>query len=97
MLIRKMLTCTVRRAGKMVCIGTLDLENTIDMKIGVRKRLTIIFSYGGQVKDLEEVLELISQNKITPQVETSNLGSFPTVLEDLCAGKISGRMALLHS
>lgn len=67
------------------------------MKIGIRKRLTIIFSYGGQVKDLEEVLVLISQGKLSPYVETSNIESFPTMLEDLCAGKIAGRMALLHS
>jgi propanol-preferring alcohol dehydrogenase len=41
----------------MVCIGTLDTENTVDMKIGVRKRLNIIFSYGGQLCDLKAVLD----------------------------------------
>lgn len=66
------------------------------MKIGIRKRLSIIFSYGGQTKDLEEVLTLISQGKIKPHVETDDIKSFPTVLADVCAGKIKGRVALLH-
>lgn len=80
----------------MVCIGTLDTENTIDMKIGIRKRLSIIFSYGGQLRDLKAVLELISKKAIQPQVESATLQAFPTVLEDLCNGKVKARVALIH-
>ncbi|KAJ9608744.1 hypothetical protein H2200_006515 [Cladophialophora chaetospira] len=86
----------VRRGGRMICIGTLDTENTIDMKIGVRKRLDIVFSYGGQVQDLREALELIAEGKVKPQVSTDKLQAFPEVLERLHAGKVSGRVALLH-
>ena len=80
----------------MLCVGSLDTENTIHMKIGTRKRLSYIFSYGGQVKDLEEVLQLISEKVIKPQVETASLEDFPRVLKDLEAGKVKGRVALLH-
>lgn len=66
------------------------------MKIGTRKRLSYIFSYGGQVKDLEEVLQLISEKVIKPQVETASLEDFPRVLKDLEAGRVKGRVALLH-
>ena len=66
------------------------------MKIGTRKRLSYIFSYGGQVKDLEEVLRLISHKVIKPQIETASLEEFPKVLKDLEAGKVKGRVALLH-
>lgn len=66
------------------------------MKIGTRKRLSYIFSYGGQVKDLEEVLQLIAEKVIKPQVETASLEDFPRVLKDLEAGKVKGRVALLH-
>lgn len=80
----------------MVCIGTLDDTNVIDMKIGIRKRLSIIFTYGGQKRDLQEVLDLISKKAIQPQVDDAKLKDFPTVLKDLCDGKIKARVALLH-
>lgn len=80
----------------MICIGTLDSDNMIDMKIGIRKRLDIIFSYGGQVQDLREALELIADGKVKPQVSNERLQAFPEVLDMLHAGKISGRVALLH-
>lgn len=66
------------------------------MKVGVRKRLSLIFTYGGQYQDLVECLDLIARDVIHPQVETAKLEDFPTVLTDLCEGKIKARMALLH-
>ncbi|KAM5344092.1 hypothetical protein ACJ41O_012629 [Fusarium nematophilum] len=86
----------VRRGGKLLCIGSLDTENTIHMKIGTRKRLSFIFSYGGQVRDLEEVLELIAAGSIMPQVETRKLKDFPQVLQALGEGQVKARVALLH-
>ncbi|KAG5757934.1 hypothetical protein H9Q72_013926 [Fusarium xylarioides] len=86
----------VRRGGKLLCIGSLETENTIHMKIGTRKRLSFIFSYGGQVRDLEKVLELIASGHITPRVETRKLPDFEEVLEALGEGKIKARVALLH-
>lgn len=85
----------VRRGGKLLCIGSLDTENTIHMKIGTRKRLEFIFSYGSQPRDVEEVLQLIAQGKIRPQVETGGLEEFARVLDDLVAGKVASRFALI--
>ncbi|KIW37462.1 uncharacterized protein PV06_10501 [Exophiala oligosperma] len=85
----------LRRGGKMVCIGTLDIENKIDMKIGVRKRLTINFTYGGQLRDLKEVLDLISRGVVQPRVETAGLEDFPVILKSLCDGKVKARVALV--
>lgn len=79
----------------MVCIGTLALENTVHMKIGIRKRLSIIFSYGGQAEDLEDVLQLISKGDIHPQVQIGKLADFPQWLNDLCEGKVQARVALI--
>lgn len=78
----------------MVCIGTLSTENMVHMKIGIRKRLSIIFSYGGQIQDLADVLHLISKGLIQPQVETARLEEFPRQLADLCDGKVAARVAL---
>jgi propanol-preferring alcohol dehydrogenase len=86
----------VRRGGKLLCVGTLDDENTVDMKTGIQKRLSIIFTYGGQWRDLKEVLDLISKGMIRPQVETAPLKEFPQILKSVCDGKVKARVALLH-
>ncbi|KAF2151568.1 GroES-like protein [Myriangium duriaei CBS 260.36] len=87
----------VRRGGKLLCIGSLDTENTIHMKIGTRKRLSYIFSYGGQVPDLKAVLNLIAEGVIKPQVKTRQMEAFPAVVKELEQGKIKGRIALTYS
>ncbi|PSR80535.1 chaperonin 10-like protein [Coniella lustricola] len=86
----------VRRGRKLVCIGTLNTENTIHMKLGIRKRLSIIFSYGGQVSDLQEILQHLATGSIKPQVEYAILKDFPAILKDLTEGKIQSRVALMH-
>ncbi|CRL28159.1 Alcohol dehydrogenase superfamily, zinc-containing [Penicillium camemberti] len=85
----------VRPGGKILCVGTLDLINGLDMKIGIRKRLSIIFTYGGQYRDLVEVLDLIAKGVIQPQVELGKLQDFPRVLKELGEGKIKDRIALV--
>jgi propanol-preferring alcohol dehydrogenase len=67
------------------------------MKIGTRKRLTYIFSYGGQVQDLKAVLDLIAEKVISPRVTERRFEEFPQVVRELIAGKIKGRVALVHS
>lgn len=78
-----------------MCVGTLNHENTVHMKIGIRKRLDIVFSYGGQTKDLKEALDLIAAGVIDPVVADGELADFPKVLKQLEAGKIKGRISLL--
>lgn len=85
----------VRIAGRMVCVGTLSPENVMNMKRGIRKRLTIVFSYGGQREDLEELLDLMGRKIITPQTEEGKLEDFPRWLEDLCDGNVKARVALV--
>lgn len=66
------------------------------MKVGIRKRLSIIFSYGGQVSDLQEVLQHLATGSIKPQVECASLKDFPAILKDLTDGKVRSRVALMH-
>ncbi|KAF7541780.1 hypothetical protein G7054_g273 [Neopestalotiopsis clavispora] len=65
-------------------------------QIGTRKRLSYIFSYGGQVRDLKEVLQLIAGGSIRPQVHPAKLKDFPDVLQRLEQGKVAARVALIH-
>jgi propanol-preferring alcohol dehydrogenase len=85
----------VRQAGRLLCVGTLNHENTVHMKIGIRKRLDIIFSYGGQTRDLKEALDLIAKGVLDPIVADGKLQDLPRVLKELEAGRVKGRMALL--
>ena len=80
----------------MLCVGTLNHDNTVHMKVGIRKRLSIIFSYGGQTRDLKEALDLIAQGVLNPMVADGKIEDFPRVLKDLEAGKVTGRISLLH-
>ncbi|KAF2649791.1 N-benzyl-3-pyrrolidinol dehydrogenase [Lophiostoma macrostomum CBS 122681] len=85
----------VRQAGRMLCVGTLNHHNEVHMKIGIRKRLTIIFSYGGQTRDLEDVLELIARGVLDPMVRDAKIGDLPIVMDALQKGEVKGRIALV--
>lgn len=74
----------------------MNMENTVHMKIGIRKRLTFKFSYGGQLGDLKEILDLIASKELDPQVEDGKLEDFPEVLQRLLDGKVKARIALVH-
>ncbi|OQV01156.1 Alcohol dehydrogenase GroES-like domain-containing protein isoform 2 [Cladophialophora immunda] len=86
---------SVRMAGTVVLVGLLHGELTLPSFVAVRKQLDILCSYGGTVEDLVASLDLISQGIITPQVETGSMADFPHILEDLHAGKIKSRIALV--
>jgi alcohol dehydrogenase, propanol-preferring len=45
--------------------------------------------------DLKECLKLISSGDLRPQVELGDLQSYDRVLQDLHAGKIKSRIALV--
>lgn len=66
------------------------------MKLGTRKRLSYIFSYGGQVQDLCEVLRMIASKRIDPQVEQRPYDDLPLVLKALERGEIEARVALTY-
>lgn len=87
----------VRMGGKILYVGTLSNETTIDAKLCIKKRLTVVFNYGGQYQDVVEVLDLIAKRAIRPQVETDDLKNFPKVLQNLHEGKIKSRVALIPS
>lgn len=65
------------------------------MKLAIRKRLDIVFSYGGQTRDLKEALDLIAEGVLDPIVADGKLKDFPRVSKELEDGKVKGRIALL--
>jgi len=76
-------------------VGLLSPELTIKNFVVVRKKLSMLASYGGTHEDLQECLDLIARGVVTPQVEKGSLEDFPKVLADLHNGKIKSRIALV--
>lgn len=93
------LTCfsIVRRGGKILVVGTLSTQTHIDTKLCIKKRISVLFNYGGQYQDVVDVLDLIAKKAVKPIVETGDLKDFPAVLQMLHEGKIKSRMALIPS
>ncbi|RDL29809.1 alcohol dehydrogenase [Venustampulla echinocandica] len=87
----------VRYGGTLLYVGTLSNYTTVDAKICIKKRLTVVFNYGGQYEDVVEVLDLIAKKVVRPQVETGSFKDFPKIVQDLHEGKVKSRMALLPS
>ncbi|KAL3448309.1 chaperonin 10-like protein [Aspergillus insuetus] len=85
----------VRPGGKILCIGTGERVNKLDMKNGIRKRLEFVFSYGGQYRDLQDVLGLIARGVIRPRVKMGKLHEFPRYLRELGEGGVEDRVALV--
>lgn len=90
-----MLTFTVRFGGTLVQVGLLSPHIAINNFLSVRKHLSILCSYGGTMEDLKQCLRLIADGKLRPQVVIGKLEDLPKVLEDLHAGKVKSRIALV--
>jgi propanol-preferring alcohol dehydrogenase len=73
----------------------MSRETNVDAKICIKKRLTVLFNYGGQFQDVVEVLDLIAKKALRPYVETGSLKDFPRVLQELHEGRIKSRIALI--
>ena len=79
----------------MVLVGLLDPVLTLHSGVAVRKQLNILCSYGGRYSDLEACLDLIAAGIVKPQVVTGNMADFPKILDELHAGKVKSRIALI--
>jgi propanol-preferring alcohol dehydrogenase len=78
-----------------VLVGLLSPELSFRTATIVRKQINILGSYGGTCADIKACLDLIAKGRLSPQVVTGRLEDFPTVLDDLHAGKIKIRIALV--
>lgn len=85
----------VRFGGKIVQVGLLAPKLELENVLAVRKHLSILCSYGGTMEDLKACLDLIAEAKLRPQVETGKFEDLPKILEDLHAGKVKSRIAIV--
>lgn len=85
----------VRIGGKIVQVGLLDKELKLDNVLSVRKQTSILCSYGGTMSDLKACLALIADGSLRPQVEHGKFDEFADIINDLHAGKIKSRIAIM--
>lgn len=76
-------------------VGLLETDLPVTSLLCCRKKLSILFSYGGTYQDIVECLQLIQKGFIKPQVELGKLDDFPEILKKLDEGKIKCRIALI--
>ncbi|KAF2095314.1 N-benzyl-3-pyrrolidinol dehydrogenase [Rhizodiscina lignyota] len=87
----------VRMGGTILSVGILSPKTQNLNPLCSRKRLSVLYSYGGQRQDLVEALGMIARGQLQPQVEMGKLEDFPKMLEKLHAGEIKSRIALVPS
>ncbi len=85
----------LRPGGKLLVIGYLDEEfciPSLDLLLGEKE---LIGCRGSTKRDLEQVVELVSKNKVKPLIgRTYSLAQIDRAAEDLKQGEIVGRVVL---
>lgn len=85
----------VKPGGTVVLVGLGCAQVPIVVAPMITFEVRVQGSFWGTHKEMEEVYDLIAKGKINPQVQTAPLKDVNHWLEELEAGKIPSRMALI--
>jgi len=85
----------VRIGGMIQIVGTGAREIPMPLVAGIMKHVAIKLSAWGCKAELKEVLAVIAEGKVKPQVDERPLEDCLKVLEDLNSGKLRSRVALI--
>jgi alcohol dehydrogenase, propanol-preferring len=86
----------IGRGGRLVMVGLFGGEGRFSLPIFPLKSVEITGNFTGTLQDLEEMVQLVSRDLVTPVVsETLALDKANDVLQRLTAGKIQGRAVLV--
>lgn len=89
---------SLRKGGRMVCVGLLGGATTIVPAMLSLKAITLAGSYVGSLEELRELLAIARLGAIPPMpVTTRDLRQASEVLDELAAGRIRGRTVLVPS
>jgi propanol-preferring alcohol dehydrogenase len=84
----------VRRKGVVSLVGLPPGDFPTPIFDVVLKRITIRGSIVGTRKDMAEALAFAAEGKVKAHIHKAPLDAINTVLSDLKAGKVDGRMVL---
>jgi propanol-preferring alcohol dehydrogenase len=83
------------RGGKYVIVGLFGGDITLSLPLLPMRALTIQGSYVGSLAEIKELMALVAGGKVAPMpVSERPLDEANTVLEELRAGRITGRAVL---
>ena len=86
----------LRRGGTMVQVGLAGGDTPFGILTFMQRMLTVTGSYVGSLEELKQLMILVQDGKVPPiPVATRPLRDANLVLDDLRAGKISGRVVLV--
>ncbi|KAH9858695.1 alcohol dehydogenase [Lenzites betulinus] len=85
----------VRSGGTVLLIGLGDDVVSVNPLAMTTKQLKIVGSFGGDSQDLADCLQAIEAGKVVPEVEERPMDECIQVVEDLAAGRIQSRIALI--
>jgi propanol-preferring alcohol dehydrogenase len=85
----------IARGGKYVIVGLFGGDITLSLPLLPMRAITIQGSYVGSLAEIRELMALVGTGKVTPMpVSERPLDEANAVLEDLRAGRITGRAVL---
>ena len=87
---------SLRKAGKLVCVGLFGGGTPVMPALVALKAVTITGSYVGSLQEMHELMLLARSGTLPPlPVSTQPLAAATQVLEDLKGGRIRGRTVLI--
>lgn len=86
---------SIRGGGTITVIGIDSPQLNVPPLVAMSKQLTYKATYYGTRDDLVEVVQAIADGKLKPRAETRPMKEVVRVMEDLHAGKLSNRVALI--
>lgn len=82
----------VRKGGKVVVVGLASKTVSVDTHDLITRNVSLQGSIGAGLDELDSVLRLIAEGRITPQLEEIPFASIPQGLDKLDRGEVSGRL-----
>ncbi|KAG9503421.1 hypothetical protein J7337_006266 [Fusarium musae] len=86
---------SVRPVGKVITVGLGSSEVTIPSRTGsgyILKGVTIVGSIGASMQDLKDVLALIAEGSIKPELTEVAFEEIPDTIKQLAEGTVAGRV-----
>ncbi|KAI7769547.1 hypothetical protein LZL87_003037 [Fusarium oxysporum] len=85
----------VKPGGKVVTVGLASSDVTIPSNTGsgyILKGLTIVGSIGASMQDLKDVLTLLAEGAIKPELTEVSFEEIPETIKRLAEGTVTGRV-----
>lgn len=87
---------SVRLEGRVVQVGMGRLEANISTKWLILKKVTLVGSNGGTIKDVEGCYEYFATGQIDPSITEIGFDDIPAGLEKLAKGEVVGRLVVVY-